>query len=72
MQEEYKNVRVENGKYKLSLTELNGELEARSDKITSLEVQVSKLSSQCEVSFHILNNILTLGLPHSSVLLSLF
>uniref|UniRef100_A0A1B6DUN4 Calponin-homology (CH) domain-containing protein n=1 Tax=Clastoptera arizonana TaxID=38151 RepID=A0A1B6DUN4_9HEMI len=49
LQEEYKSLRVESGKCKLSLTELNGELETRNDKITGLEVQVSKLTSQCEM-----------------------
>lgn len=50
VQEEYKNIRAEARRLKLTVTELQGELAVRADRITSLEVQMSKLSNQCDVS----------------------
>lgn len=49
VQEEYKNIRAEARRLKLTVTELQGELAVRADRITSLEVQLSKLSNQCDM-----------------------
>lgn len=49
LQEEYRNNRGEACRLRLSVTELQGEVASRADCITALEVQVSKLTSQCEV-----------------------
>ncbi|XP_054272453.1 protein Daple-like [Macrosteles quadrilineatus] len=49
LQEEYKVVRAETCRLRLNVTELQGELASRNDHITSIEVQLSKLSSQCEI-----------------------
>jgi predicted nuclease with TOPRIM domain len=54
LQEEYKKVRSEASKLKLNLTELQGELATRNEKITTLELEISKLSNRCEVCILIL------------------
>ncbi|XP_075227701.1 uncharacterized protein LOC142328094 isoform X2 [Lycorma delicatula] len=49
VQDQYREVRSECGKLKLTVTELQGELAQRTDQLTSQQVQISKLSSQCEI-----------------------
>lgn len=52
LQEEYKRVRSEAGKLKVTVTELQGELATNNEKITALELEISKLSNRCEMLVH--------------------
>lgn len=45
-------MRAEACRLRLNVTELQGDIAVRADTTTALEVQLSKLSSQCEVSYN--------------------
>ncbi|XP_065199970.1 girdin [Planococcus citri] len=49
LQDEYKKVRSEAGRMKVTVTELQGQLSASSEKILSLELEISKLTNKCEL-----------------------
>nr|CAD7404869.1 unnamed protein product [Timema cristinae] len=50
LQEEYRSLRTDSGNLKLLNLELKGELTKRSDHVTMLEVELSKLTNRCEDS----------------------
>jgi predicted nuclease with TOPRIM domain len=58
MKHEYKNIsetskalKTENSRLMIQNTELSGEVSARNDHVTSLEIELTKYKQQCEVSF---------------------
>nr|CAD7574564.1 unnamed protein product [Timema californicum] len=52
LQEEYRSLRTDSGNLKLLNLELKGELTKRSDHVTMLEVELSKLTNRCEILLH--------------------
>ncbi|XP_065359354.1 protein Daple isoform X1 [Calliphora vicina] len=49
IQEQYKMIRMENGKLKLQNNELTGELGSRNDQLKIMEIQYAKASQRCEM-----------------------
>lgn len=54
IQEDYKLLRTENAELRLRQTQLQGELATQVDHINSMELELSKLRSKCEVSIYLL------------------
>lgn len=50
LQEEYKKLRMESGRLKLGHTEMQGELNSRSDLVAGLQLENAKLQQRCDVS----------------------
>ncbi|XP_046978239.1 girdin [Vanessa cardui] len=49
MQEEYRNIRSEVAQLKLRNTEISGEINTKSEVITSMELEISKTNQHCEM-----------------------
>lgn len=49
MQDEYRNIRSEVAQLKLKNTEISGEINTKSDIITSMELEISKTNQHCEM-----------------------
>lgn len=49
LQEEYKNLKTETGRLKLGNTEMQGELNSRTDLLAGLQLENAKLQQKCEV-----------------------
>lgn len=52
LQEEYRGVRVESGRLRLGHTEMQGQLSSRSDLVTALQLENTKLQQRCDVSIY--------------------
>lgn len=50
LQEEYKKLRMESGRLRLGQTEMQGELNTRSDLAAGLQLENAKLQQRCDVS----------------------
>lgn len=49
LQDEYKKLRMESGRLKLGHTEMQGELNSRSDLVAGLQLENAKLQQRCDV-----------------------
>lgn len=49
MQTQYKSIRADNSQLKLQKTQLNGELNSRTDAANALEIEMTKCSHRCEM-----------------------
>lgn len=50
LQEEYRKLRAESGRLRLGQTEMQGELNSRSDLVAGLQLENAKLQQKCDVS----------------------
>lgn len=53
LQEEYRKLRAESGRLRLGQTEMQGELNTRSDLVAGLQLENAKLQQKCDVSFFV-------------------
>lgn len=50
LQDEYRKLRAESGRLRLGQTEMQGELNTRSDLVAGLQLENAKLQQKCDVS----------------------
>lgn len=55
LQEEYKSLKSETSRLKLGNTEMQGELNSRTDLVAGLQLDNAKLQQKCEVRFFLFN-----------------